>query len=414
MKIGSYAMLSVLLVVFLDMLGIGLVIPLFSPLLLESNMFLPESDTFAQRSMMLGLLIGIYSFAQFLGSPIFGSLSDKYGRRPIMLISLWGRFFGYIIQVIGMVMVSLEVLFIGRFITGFTGGNISVAMSAVADVSTRATKSMHFGYVGMAFAVGLVLGPFLGGVLSDTEIVPWFGYTLPFVVTVFMSLFNIVVFHVYFQETLKRLATKVKVDILMSFRNIVTAFTLPHLRVMFLVVFLVSIGFGFFTEFYQVTLIKEFDFNAEQIGLTFAYVGFWVAVSQGLINRSLSKMMKPAKILSFSMLLAAIFFVILILPHQAIYIYFILPFVALFLGLTEPNYNAVVSNLASEKVQGEILGITQSVQSLAYGIPPVVAGLVVSLDMDLPMELAAIVTFLAWVVFYFFFYKKERPTKAVV
>ena len=414
MKIRSYAMLSVLLVVFLDMLGIGLVIPLFSPLLLETNMFLPETDTFAQRSIMLGLLIGIYSFAQFLGSPIFGSLSDKYGRRPIMLISLWGRFFGYLVQVAGMWMVSLEILFIGRFITGFTGGNIAIAMSAVADVSTRATKSANFGYVGMAFAIGLVLGPFLGGVLSDPSIIPWFGYATPFVVTVFLSLFNIVIFHKYYQETLKRLSSRVKVDILMSFRNIATAFTLPHLRVMFLVVFLVSIGFGFFTEFYQVTLIKEFDFNAEQIGLTFAYVGFWVAISQGIINKPLSKIMKPARILSFSMLLASIFFIILILPHEAMYIYLILPFVAVFLGITEPNYNAVVSNLVSERVQGQVLGVTQSVQSLAYGIPPVVAGLVVALDMNLPMELAALMTFLAWAVFILFFYRKKGVVKTVV
>ena len=410
MKIKTSAMISVLMVVLLDMIGIGLVIPLLSPLLLESNMFLGATDDFGYRSMILGFLIAIYAFGQFLGSPIFGSLSDKYGRKPVMLWSLWGRFVGYLIMVAGMMSASLELLFIGRFITGFTGGNISVAMSAIADVSTRATKSANFGYVGMAFAIGLVMGPFLGAVLSDSSIVIWFDYTTPFAAAALLSLLNIIVLQKYFQETWTRLAKNTKIDLMMSFKNIATAFTIPNLWVIFMVVFLISIGYGFFTEFYQVTLIGKYSFDAQQIGLTFAYVGFWVAISQGLINRWLSKFMAPAKILAYAMLFGSLCFVLLILPEESWYIYLILPFVALFLGLTEPNYNALVSNSVGENIQGRILGVTQSVQSLAYGIPPVIAGLIVGMDINIPLELAAGVSFLAWLLFMVFYYLKKKKS----
>jgi len=412
MKIKTSALMSVLLVVLLDMIGIGLVIPLLSPILLETNTFLGPADDFAYRSMILGFLIAIYSFAQFLGSPIFGSLSDKYGRKPVMLWSLWGRFGGYLLMVAGMMMASLELLFIGRFITGFTGGNISVAMSAISDVSTKETKSANFGYVGVAFAIGLVLGPFLGGILSDSSLVPWFNETTPFITTALLSLINILVLQKYFQETWTRLDKGTKIDLFMSFRNIATAFTIPKLWVMFLVVFMICVGYGFFTEFYQVTLIEKYHFDAQDIGWTFAYVGIWIAITQGIINRWLSRIWAPAKILSYVLVLSSVCFALLLVPEQSIYIYFILPFVALFLGLTEPNYNALISNSVSADIQGRILGVTQSVQSLAFGIPPVIAGVVAGVDLNLPLELAAGISFLAWAVFMAFYYLKKKKATA--
>jgi len=212
--------------------------------------------------------------------------------------------------------------------------------------------------------------------------------------------------HLYFNETLKKLATKTKVDLLMSFKNIGKAFTAPGLRVMFIVVFLISQGYGFFTQFFQVLLIEKYHFGTGLIGLTFAYVGLWIAISQGYLNRYLSRRWTPGKILLYSIFFTGIAFALLLVPGQAIYLLLVLPLVAIFLGITEPNYNAVVSNQVSEKVQGEALGITQSVQSLAYAIPPIISGLVVSIDMNIPMELAAIVSFGAWGIYQFIFYKE--------
>ena len=401
----KHALYPILLVVLLDMTGIGMVVPLLSPLLLETNLFLPETMEFAQRAMVLGVLIASYPFAQFLGSPIFGALSDKYGRKKIMTLSLWGRTLGYALMAAGMIWFNLEVLLIGRFINGFTGGNISVAMSAVADISNRRTKSQNFGYVGMAFALGIVLGPFMGSFLSDPNIVSWFSYSTPFVVSAILSLANIGMLHLYFNETLARLKKNAKVDLLMSFKNIAKAFAAPGLRVMFLVVFLISLGYGFFTQFFQVLLIEKYHFGTGLIGLTFAYVGLWIAISQGYLNRQLSRRMTPGKVLIYSIFFTGIAFGLLLVPEQAIYLLFVLPLVAIFLGITQPNYNAVVSNQVSEKVQGEVLGVTQSVQSLAYAIPPIISGLVVSINLNLPMEMAAGVSFLAWVIYQFVFYK---------
>ena len=401
-------LVPILLVVLLDMTGIGMVVPLLSPLFLETDLFLGADVAFATRALILGIVIASYPLAQFLGSPIFGSLSDKYGRKKIMQLTLWGRAISYAIMAVGMIMFNLEILLFGRIINGFTGGNISVAMSAVADFSTRKTKSSNFGYVGMALALGLVLGPFMGGFLADPNIVSWFSYSTPFTVSAILSLVNIVLLHYYFKETLMHLAKKTKIDLLLSFRNIAKAAASPTLRVMFLVIFLISFGYGFFTQFFQVLLIQKFSFGQGAISLTFAYVGFWIAVSQGFINSKLSHWFSPGRILKASLFLAGFGFIALLIPQSAIYLLLVLPIVAILMGVTIPNYNAVISNLVSDKVQGEILGITQSVQCLAYAIPPLIAGVVVSINMNLPMEIAAVSAIAAWLIYRFKFYKEGQ------
>ena len=401
-------LIPILLVVLLDMTGIGMVVPLLSPLFLETDLFLGADVAFAARALILGIVIASYPLAQFLGSPIFGALSDKYGRKKIMQVTLWGRAISYAIMAVGMILFNIEILLAGRIINGFTGGNISVAMSAVADFSTRKTKSANFGYVGMALALGLVLGPFMGGFLADPNIVSWFSYSTPFTISAVLSLANIVLLHYYFRETLMHLSKKTKVDLLMSFRNIAKAAASPTLRVMFLVIFLISFGYGFFTQFFQVLLIQKFSFGQGAISLSFAYVGFWIAVSQGFVNSRLSQWYSPGKILKVSLFLAGLGFIALIIPQSAIYMLLVLPIVAILMGVTIPNYNAVISNLVSDKVQGEILGITQSVQCLAYAIPPLIAGVVVSINMNLPMEIAAVSAILAWVIYRFKFYKSGQ------
>jgi len=401
-------LIPILLVVLLDMTGIGMVVPLLSPLFLETDWFFGPGVEFAQRAFILGIVIASYPLAQFLGSPIFGALSDKYGRKRIMQLTLWGRAISFGMMAVGMIFFNLEILLLGRIINGFTGGNVSVAMSAVADFSTRKTKSANFGYVGMALALGLVLGPFMGGFLSDPHIMSWFSYSTPFTVSAILSVFNIVLLHFFFKETLKHLAKDAKVDLLMSFRNISKAAASPTLRVMFLVVFLISFGYGFFTQFFQVLLIQKFSFGQGAISLTFAYVGFWIALSQGFINSKLSSRFSPGAILKVALFLAGIGFALLLVPEQAVYLLVFLPIVAIIMGVVIPNYNAVLSNLASDKVQGEVLGITQSVQALAYSFPPLISGMVVSINMNLPMEIAAIAAFVSWVVYRFFFYKSGQ------
>lgn len=407
MKDKKFSILPVFFTVFLDLLGLGIIIPILPSVLLDPRAgILPITFSFSQRTIIYGFLIASYPLAQFFGAPILGALSDRNGRKKILVFSLIGTLIGYILFAIGIIQMNIYLLFIGRIIDGFTGGNISIAQTIIADVSDEKTKSRNFGLIGMAFGLGFVIGPYLGGKLSDPTIVSWFDYYTPFLFSAILTVINISLVIWKLPETLE-IKKKVKITALTGIKNIRKAFGYKDLRVMFLVVFLLTIGFNFFTQFFQVFLIGKFQFNQSRIGDLFAYMGLWIALVQGVILRPLSKKYSSKTILSLSILLLTMVFPLLLIPNKAIWIYLIIPFIAMFQGMTQPNTTAIISNLTNKEKQGEILGINQSISSLAQAIPPIIAGFVTSININLPTILASVVTGIAWIVFISLFREKK-------
>ncbi len=403
-----FALLPIFLTVFIDLIGIGIIIPILAVLFLQvHNGILPESYSLATRTILLGALIASYPLMQFFGAPLLGGLSDKYGRKKMLIISLTGSCLGYLLFGIGVATKNVPLLFLSRIIDGFTGGNISIALAAIADISTKKDKAKNFGLIGMAFGLGFILGPFIGGKLSDNTLVPWFTFATPFWFAAALSFANIVLFIFFFKETLK---TKIdtKISILTGFRNIKKAWNMADLRIAFIVTFLLTLGFTFYTQFFQVYLIQTFSYTQSDIGNYFAYVGLCIALTQGVLTRIIGKKYLPEQILTITPLILAIAIFSQIIPEQSYFLYFITPFIAIGQGLTYPNTTALISNLADEKSQGEILGINQSIQALGMAIPPIIAGIIVSLNKHLPVIIASCIIFISWIVFLTLFKKKTE------
>ncbi len=389
-------------VVFLDLLGVSILIPILGPLFLNTNLIFPSTISVGYRTILLGLLIAAYPLAQFFGAPLLGALSDRYGRKKILLISLTGTLVGYLLFGLGLIISNLPLLFFSRALDGLTGGNISVALSAIADTSDERSKAKNFGLIGMAFGLGFIMGPFIGGKLADPHVVSWFNFATPLWFAAILSLFNIILVWKRFDETLKT-TIESPISLLTGFRNIKRAAEMKSLRTMFFVIFMLSFGFSFFTQFFQVFLIEKFHYSQGDIGDLFAFVGFFIALTQGVITRIAAKYLQPEQVMYFSPVGLAIALPLLLVPSRSANMFFVLPFIALFQGLTYPNSTAVISNLADKKSQGEILGINQSLQSLAMSIPPIIAGFIVSFHMNLPIMVASICTFIAWGIFMGFF-----------
>lgn len=405
-------LVPITLTVFLDLLGLGIVIPIAAPLLLTpAEGMLPLHMPFSDRSIILGFLLGIFSIAQFAGAPILGALADKHGRKKMLLLSIAGTLLGYVLFAIGIMERNILLCFVSRALDGFTGGNISIAMSAIADVSEEKDRAKNFGLVGMSFGLGFILGPFIGGILADAHLVSWFDFATPYWFASILSVCNILVMLTMFKETLRE-KKNTPVSLATGFRNFGKAFGDIKLRSIFAVLFLMVFGFNFFTQFFQVFLIQKFRFTATDIAYFFGYIGLWLAVTQGILIRPLTRRIKPSPLVSWSALLCTLAFPLLLIPSHSWWLYLLIPLVAIFNGINTPNLTAIISSQAGPENQGAIMGMRQSVQSVAMAIPPIIAGFITTLDISLPIWAAAFFTLGGWLLFQFIFRKHDEGVSA--
>lgn len=220
----NHSIMPIFFVVLLDLIGISIIIPIVAPLLLTSNFaFFSEATSQRAKEIVLGFLLAAFPIALFFGSPILGGLSDRIGRKKFLMFSLIGTFTNYILFALGITFESLPLLFISRFIAGFASGNLAVVFSSIADISDIRSKTKNFGRVGMAFGIGFIIGPFIGGILSDKNLVTWFSAATPIYFAALLSLFNILLVLKVFKETLH---TKINthISLLTGFKNIKKGF----------------------------------------------------------------------------------------------------------------------------------------------------------------------------------------------
>ena len=393
-------LLPVFLTVFIDMLGIGIIIPVLPALFFDTdNSFFAESMSYESRSVIYGFLLASFPFMQFFGAPILGALSDKHGRKPLLMVSLIGTMVGYFLFAIALLQGHLWLLFFSRLLPGFTGGNISIVYSAIADISEGADRTKNFGIIGMAFGLGFILGPAIGGVLADSSVVSWFDASTPFWFTTLLTLVNIILLIFLFTETLKEKGNRT-VSLFTGVKNIAYSFKMPNLRSIFSVALLFSLGFTFFTQFFAVALIEKFSFTVKDIGLFYAWIGIWLVFTQGYLVRVLAKKnYKPTTLLKVTILTLSIGLLLVLFPNDVRWEYVFTPIIAISHGITTPNLLSTISAQASPSQQGSILGINQSMQSIGATIPPIIGGFLTTIDFHYPLIASACIVFLAWLVF---------------
>jgi MFS transporter, DHA1 family, tetracycline resistance protein len=410
---------TLLLTVFIDLLGVTIVIPIVAPLFLNlqtgvmpvsfegvlpQNMATFIKDAIHNRTVIYAFLIASFPLAQFFGAPYLGALADKIGRKKVLIISLIGTLIGYVIFAMGVHYKIVWMLFAGRIIDGFTGGNIAVVFSSIADISTPQTKTKNFGLIGAAFGLGFIIGPYIGGKLADPSIISWFSFETPYWVSADLCAINILMVIFLFYETLKKPIDK-PIKFTQGFINLGKAFTESATRSLFVMVFFLTLGFTMFTTFFQVFLIDKFKFTQSNVGDYFAYVGLFIAFTQGFLSRKLSHI-PNGKIVSVTAIGLAAALIIVSLPNHIWLLYVVSPLIALNQGLLAPNMQTLVSNSVSPQRQGEISGINQSVTSIGQAIPPILAAYLVIFNQSFALYGAAFFTAMAWLV-YMLVYKKR-------
>jgi MFS transporter, DHA1 family, tetracycline resistance protein len=400
-KAGRRDLAIIAFTAFMNFIGLTLAIPIFTPLCLEqTGNILPADASMPLRTTILGLLLGVFPLCQFFTSPLLGALSDRWGRKKILLYAIAGSCGGHLIMAVGILAGSLPLVFLSRIISGCFSGSLAVTQSAIADVSDEKTRPKNFGLLGAAFGVSLFIGPALGGFLSDPGVHAGFTFATPFWLAAFLTGINFLQVVWLFSETLPQSRRRqVAFHLLVGPINIARAFATPAYRRMFLVVLAFFFGFNFFTQFFQVYLLEKFSVSGSQLGIILSYLGIWSILTQALLVRPVSKRFTSRQVLPVSLLLMAFSFTALLMVPQFWLLFPVLIFIPLFSGLSNPNLTAIVCGLAGERNQGEILGINQSVMAMAQFVPPLIGGYIVGLHFTLPLWIAFASILLAWILF---------------
>lgn len=397
-------MLPLLFTVFIDSLGFGIVFPIFSPLIVNNEGgVLPAGSSTALLGLIFGLLVSAYCIGQFLGGPFLGALSDRYGRKKVLIYSMVVAGISFLLASGGIFFKSLTLLFLFRFFGGVSAGSYAVCQSAVADQSTPETKTKNLALVGTAFWVGFVIGPYIGGQLGQ-----W-GYVTPFFISAVICFINSVVLVFFFHESLQEPIPS-KMGLLSSMVQMKNAFLIPKLRGIFTVMFIFCLGWGFFTEFSPVFLVKKHEFSVTQIGNFYAWIGIWIALSQGLFIRPMLKRFRSYQLFPLGLLILAIAIPLLLIFKKSLGLYFVSPAIAFSVALIFPTAATIVSNVGSDRSQGEILGAHNSVQWAAIALPPLFSGSLVALYPTLPLAVGGVSMLSAFLIFLYILRKKrENP-----
>lgn len=374
---------TIFLIVAIGLLGFGLILPL-----------LPfYAETFGATPGQVGLLVAAYAAAQFIGAPILGRASDRFGRRPILILSIAGTIAAFIMLALAN---SLWMLFASRLLDGFTGGNISIAQAYITDVTDEKNRSKGLGLIGAAFGLGFIFGPAVGGALSV------YGFAVPAWVAAGFSALSLVGVLLWLPESLTpemraKLAARARQEF--TLQNLLAALRRPRVGPLLHIRFFYGLAFAAFQSIFPLFAQYQLGFNAQQTGYVLAYVGVLVVLVQGVGIGWFTARMSENRLVFWSAALLGATLLTWGLSKNLVLLLSVLAPLALASGLLNTLLNSLLTKSVDKEEFGGILGLSASIESLTRVLAPSIAGyLLGSLGAWAPGAAAALI--MAWTVTY--------------
>jgi DHA1 family tetracycline resistance protein-like MFS transporter len=355
----------VFLTVFIDLLGFGILIPLL-PL---------YAKRYGATGLVAGSLLAVYSAMQFVFAPIWGRLSDRVGRKPVLASTLAGNVLAYGLFAVASSLPAADassvipLLFVSRALAGICGANISTAQAYVADVTTKDQRARGMGMIGMAFGLGFVLGPALGGILSHWR--PW----APGAAAATLSAVACVTAVFRLPESLTPgLRAKTARRRAHPILQLGEALENPAIAGLLALNFFLMLGFANLEAMLPYFLSDRYGFMERETGFVFAYIGVCIAFAQGFLVGRLARRYGERRVVKVGLLvLATGLQAYWLAPNLVLYLVAV-PIVAIGMGVSNPSVSSLVSQRTPPDVQGRTLGLLQSLSALARAVSPALAG----------------------------------------
>lgn len=355
MNVKSASVKFIFVTILIDAIGLGIIIPILPDVI---RRFSSDPEFINQY---FGYFISVYALMQFLASPVLGSLSDRFGRRSILLISLFGAALDYVLMAFAP---NLIILFLGRAIAGLTGASMTVASSYMADISDDSNRSSNFGMIGAAFGFGFIAGPLIGGVLGT------YGTHFPFLAAAVLCALNFFFGLFVLPESLpaekRRKIEFSKMNPFLSLRNVLKPSPLVPLIGMYFMFYLAG---HVHPSIWTLYMEHKFGWTPFQVGISLAVVGVCIALVQGGLTRVIIPKIGEVKALLYGLIIYMLGFVFYATVSEAWLIYVVIAVSSLG-NIANPALQSMISKDTPSQEQGELQGSLMSLASLTAILAP--------------------------------------------
>jgi DHA1 family tetracycline resistance protein-like MFS transporter len=381
-----FRIMPLYMVILLDVMGLILVMPILTPLILPLNStIVPAGTSLIMHDFLYGVSISLYPLFMFFSTPILGDLSDKFGRKMILILCLLGSVASYLIAAYAIVINNLFLLLLSRAVAGLAAGTQSIATAAIIDLSTPLTKTRNLAWVVFAGSVGIIVGPAVGGILADKNLVSWFSYEIPFLFAAAVSIINaIILFYILHEKPVAK--STQRIHFTKGFTLFLAAFSEPKFRLLSLIYFCFILAWSFYYQTIGWIFMERYHYSVGQLGMFIGFIGIIFAITTSLASRYILRMFshetKAFALFIFLMFVANSGCTLTSSAHSQWF------WVILNASSDVICYTlalSIFSNLATKEAQGWIMGVTGAIGALTWTVGGLVNGPLGYLNLNLPL-----------------------------
>ncbi len=355
-------LIPIFLIVAVDILGLTIILPL-----------LPfYAEKMGASATEVGLLVSVYALCQLFSGPLLGRLSDRTGRKPLLLLSQLGTFIGFLVLAYAP---SLWVVFLSRIIDGSTAGNISLAQAYISDVTEPEKRTGAFALIGIAFGLGFLIGPAISGFLAQ------YSYQYPIFAAAALSATSILATATLLPSTTPAAASDGRKLSVLDWGAYVKFFQRPQLGPLLWQFAAFMMAFSFFISGFALFAERRYSFGPKQVGYVYGYVGFLGVILQGGLIGRLSRRFGDLALVKWGFLLAAIGYAALAFTFRIPALLVVSAVSSMGSGALRPALTSLITQRTKRTEQGTVLGLTQSLNSVASIIAPAIAGMLINVQL---------------------------------
>jgi len=395
----ALSLLPLFMVILLDVMGIILVMPVITPLILDqaSTLIAPHSSVL-WRDFMYGFALALFPFFMFLSTPILGDLSDRFGRKKILLLCLIVNAMGCALSALAIGLNSLSLLLISRAVAGLAAGTQPIATAGILDGSAKKNRTKNLSSVVLAVSIGLILGPLLGGITAEKSLISWFDYKIPFVAASLLSLINAVFLQLAYGEK-KVLRSKQPIQLTRGFILFMTAFSEKKFRLLSIITFSFVLSWSLYYQTINWFLNQHYQYSVGKLGLFVGFIGIIFAFTSTFGIRICSKLCSNEVTI-----FAAAVFVMMIgnfgaaMSSGEIAQWFWVIFVATSDVICYTLSMSIFSHQAGQEAQGWVMGVTGAIYAMTWTVGGLIVGPLGAIEIHVPFWVGGFLCLISFIL----------------